>query len=104
MAMPVDGSVSNRLFGGDRGNAGVFFAERFDAEIANRSVDELKLLAALTVLEGGFLNPTGVGGLDVLVSKHGEKPRFLEDEELQPLRDRAESLHNILAAEIFRQP
>jgi hypothetical protein len=96
-------SVSNHLFGGDRSNPGVYFAERYNAEITDRPVDELKLLAAFTVLEGGFLNQTGVGGLDVLVSKHGEKPRFLEDEELQPLRDRAESLHNILTAEIFGQ-
>ncbi len=96
-------AVSNHLFGGDRSNPGVYFAERYSAEIADRSVDELKLLAAFTVLEAGFLNQTGVGGLDVLVSKHGEKPRFLEDAELQTLCDGAESLHNTLTAEIFRQ-
>src|SRR6266576_2040173 len=96
-------AASNHLLNGDRGKPGVFFAERYSAETSDKSVEELKLLAALTVLDGGLLNPTGVGGLDLLVSKHGEKPYFLEDGELQQLCDRAESLHNILTAEIFRQ-
>jgi hypothetical protein len=95
--------VSDHLFGGDRGNSGVFFAERYSAEINDRTVDELKLLGAFTVLEGGFLNPTGVGGLDILVSKHNEKSRFLDDGELQLLCDRAQSLHKILTVELFRQ-
>ena len=91
--------VSDRVIRGDRINPAVFFAERYHA--VEQSVEELKVLAAHTVIEGGLLDPTYVGGLDVLVSTNGEKPRFLEEHELQLLRSRSADIHNALTTAIF---
>jgi 20S proteasome alpha/beta subunit len=85
--------VFDRVIRGDRINPAVFFAERYHK--VEQSVEELKLLAAHTVLEGAALDPTSVGGLDMLVSKNGET-RFLEDDDLKHLRERSESTHKSL--------
>jgi hypothetical protein len=94
-------SVSNHLIGGDLRNSAVFLVDRLHRDGVERSVDELKVLAAHTVLQGHFVNPTSVGGLDVFVSKNGETPDFLGNDELEVLRARSESLHNMLVSEIF---
>ena len=94
-------TVSNRATGGDRGNPAVFFLERYQDGTTNRSVKELTVLAAHTVLEGHVLNPTTVDGLDVLVSENGGKPRFLGEDELQSLRDRSEALHATFKTALF---
>ena len=87
--------------GGDRSNSAIMWAQQYQIEGLKRSVDELKLLAAHTVVEGHFLNATEVDGLDVFVAKNGEKPRFLENDELQSLWDRSEVLRDKLAAEVY---
>jgi 20S proteasome alpha/beta subunit len=91
--------ILDRVVDGDRRNPAQFFVERYYTP--DKTVEELKFLAAHTVLEGGRLNPTTVGGLEVLVSKNGKTVSFLRDEELQVLRDRSQSLHNTITTELF---
>jgi 20S proteasome alpha/beta subunit len=89
----------DRVIGGDFANSAIYFPQAYHS--TDRSVDELTMLAAHTIIEGGLRNPMTVGGLDVLVSKNDEKPRFLEETELQLLWDRSEDIHNALATAIF---
>jgi len=92
----------NHAIAGDRSNEAVYLIERYYADGQERLVEELKVLAAHTIFEGGALNPSVVGGLDILICRDGERPKFLEEAELQSLRDRSDSLHQMLSAEIFR--
>jgi hypothetical protein len=80
----VDRSVAE----GDRSNAAIYWAERYKLE-AEWSFEQLELLAAHLILDGGYLNPSGIGGLDVFVSKTDSEPRFLRDVELQSLCSRS---------------
>jgi 20S proteasome alpha/beta subunit len=88
------------VIGGDFANSAIYFAQEYHS--INRSVDELTMLAAHTVIESGLRNPTMVGGLDVLVSKNREKARFLEEDELQLLLRRSSEIHDALSNAIFR--
>lgn len=85
---------------GDRANSAVFFIERHYSN--DKNVEELKLLAAHTVLQGGYLNPTYVSGLEVLIALNGKQPRFLSEDELLGIRLRSEALQSLLGEAIFR--
>jgi 20S proteasome alpha/beta subunit len=89
----------DKVIGGDRGNSAIFWVERYYSN--EKSVEDLAMLAAHTVLEGHFLNPSVVGGLQVLVCKNGETPRFLNDDELQFLCDRSEVIHKSVETSVF---
>ena len=54
---------------------------------SKRRCDELIRLAAFTILYGHLFNPSGVAGLDVLVGRDDEEPKFLEESDLNILRD-----------------
>ena len=53
---------------------------------SKRSCDELIRLAAFTILYGHLFNPSNVAGLDVLVGRDAEEPKFLEESDLNILR------------------
>ncbi len=75
------------LIGGDRHNPAVGVIEIYYDNPLDKSIEALKSLAAYAVLQGHISNPTYVDGLDVLVWRNGEEPKFLEDQELDSLKD-----------------
>jgi hypothetical protein len=42
-----------------------------------RTCRDLLKLAAFTILAGHLFNPSGVGGLDILVAENKQPPRFI---------------------------
>jgi 20S proteasome alpha/beta subunit len=95
---PFVNSFLDKAIGGDSINTAIFLIERY------YGVEDLKILAVHTVLEGHALNPSMVGGVDVVVSKHGEKPRLLTDEEVRPLRERSTEIHNKVGTLLSANP
>ena len=89
----------NPAFGGDFSNLACYLSERFYSP--GKSVDELAFLAAHVVVEGALINPSEIGGLDVVVSKDGSLPRRLTKCELQSLTTRSESIYHKLENAIF---
>jgi hypothetical protein len=81
-----------KLFGGDESNSAVFLGERYCDP--SKTVEESQLLAAHVILEGSKVNSLSVGGLDILVAKDGEKPRFLNTVELTDLERRSGDVHD----------
>jgi hypothetical protein len=67
----------------------------------DRTVDELKLLAAYVVLEGHKVNATAVRGLDVLVAKDGAAPKFATSAELETLKTRSTTVHASIEQSLF---
>ena len=90
---------SDRVIGGDRGNPAIFWIERYYSK--EKSVDELTMLAAHAVLEGHFLNPSYVAGLNILVCRNSKGSHFLDDGELHALCDHSERIHKNVGASIF---
>jgi hypothetical protein len=73
---------------GDVCNAAMFFPQRYYKRL---SVDQLKLLAAHTVLLAHDFNTAGVGGLEMLVCKD-DKFNFLKEDEIATLRELSEQI------------
>jgi 20S proteasome alpha/beta subunit len=90
---PFVNSFLDKAIGGDSINTAIFLIERY-YKGKETPVEDLEILAVHTILEGHALNPSMVGGVDVVVSKHGEKPRLLTDEEVGSLRERSTEIHN----------
>lgn len=88
--------MTNRLIMGDRANPAIFFVERYCGDEIDKSLDSLTLMAAHMVLEGHPFNPSCVAGLDVVVSRNGEKPTFLDEKELLALCDKSDRIHKLL--------
>jgi hypothetical protein len=76
---PTAQRVLNRIINGDWGNAAGFFIERYFPE-RRRPIQELRLLAAHTVLVAGRLNPAGVGGLEIVRCSSAGFEKLGEDE------------------------
>ncbi|MFZ0309140.1 MAG: hypothetical protein WAL89_13285 [Candidatus Sulfotelmatobacter sp.] len=93
---PILRPSHSRIVGGDAGNSAVFFVERYQGNWQERSVEELKLLATHTVLEGHSLNQTSVDGLDILLAVDGQEPRFMEESEKRDLESRSADIHKQL--------
>lgn len=77
---------------GDAPNPAVYLTQRYypsSAELKLKTVAELELLVAHTVLEAGVLNPTGIQELDLLTfkktSNEAEKFHFYQQQELDLL-------------------
>jgi 20S proteasome alpha/beta subunit len=100
---PFVNSFLDKAIGGDSINTAVFLIERYYGG-QETPVEDLKILAVHTVLEGHALNPSMVGGVDVVVSKHGEKPRLLTDEEVRSLRERSTEIHNKVGTLLSANP
>lgn len=92
LAMPIE----DKAYGGDDKNPAIFWGERYYSQSA--TVDELKLLAAHIVLEGGKLSRY-VGGLDVFTVKDGEAG-FLKDVDLESLRAKSQAIARRLAGDL----
>jgi 20S proteasome alpha/beta subunit len=90
---PFVNSFLDKAIGGDSINTAIFLVERY-YNGKETPVEDLTILAVHTILEGHALNPLMVGGVDVVVSQHGEKPRLLTDEEVRSLRERSTEIHN----------
>ncbi len=65
---------------------------------SKRSCNDLTRLAAFTILYGHFFNPSGIGGLDILIGKQGMPPRFLSDKELDRLREEFDAFDQTMAS------
>ncbi len=91
---PIVREGGPRCYGGDASNSAIYFTERFQDEGIERklSVEELKGIAAHVILEGSRLNQTYVRGLDVLVCMNASRPRFLDDDEIEELREQSAAL------------
>ena len=92
LAMPIE----DKAYGGDDKNPAIFWGERYYSQSA--TVDELTLLAAHIVLEGGKLSRY-VGGLDVFTAKDGGAG-FLKDVELESLRTKSQDIARRLAGDL----
>jgi hypothetical protein len=75
-------------FGGG-GNLAMYLVQR---HYHSRSVEQLKFLAAHTVLEGHYFNPSVVDGLELWSSEKGGASESPE-EELATFRKRSEKVH-----------
>lgn len=91
--------MQNRVYGGDPANSAVHLSEVYYKR--DRTVDELKLLAAYVVLEGHKVNATAVRGLDVLVAKDGAAPKFATSAELETLKTRSTTVHASIEQSLF---
>lgn len=65
---------------------------------SKRSADELVRLAAFTILHGHLFNPSGIGGLDILIGEQGAVPRFLSIKELDKLREEFDAFDQTMAS------
>jgi hypothetical protein len=65
---------------------------------SKRSCDELMRLAAFTILYGHLFNPSGIGGLDIVIGRQKKAPRFLNDKELDTLRTEFDAFDQTLAS------
>jgi hypothetical protein len=86
---------------GDPSNAAKYFLE-FYAQSKLRPMRELVFLAAHTIRTAAILNPTGVGGLEILTWDFGAAaPRFLSNDEIATLTQRSSQLTSSIDAAIF---
>ena len=85
--------IYEKVFNGDVPNSAKFFIEEYYDK--KRTVTDLLLLAAHTILMGGSRNPTGVGGLQ-MVFYEVESPAPIEWKpdapDLNPLRESSKAL------------
>lgn len=93
MAIPLQ----DIAYGGG-GNLAMFFVQRYRERC---TVDELKFLAAHTVLQGRFFNPSVVEGLELWWEKGGMVDQA-SDVEIEELRKRSEKLDARLRGDIYR--
>lgn len=85
---------------GDDRNAAIFFFERYYQN--DRKINELLLLAAHSVLMAGQLNPTGVGGLEIVTWREAEdRPKRLSESEIATLTKLSKSLDDNILSQIF---
>lgn len=89
----------DKTISGDAANLASFLTECFYPS-PGRSVEQLKTLAAMTVLFGGRLNPTGVGGLEMVICKNGETAQ-VDEEEIANLELQAPALHSSIEKSLF---
>jgi hypothetical protein len=83
-------------FGGG-GNLAMYLPQRFyRLVVATKDFQKLKMLAALTVLEGHHCNPSVVEGLEMCWSENGEPPHHATREEIAELTAKSETLVNAI--------
>jgi hypothetical protein len=90
---------------GDTGNPAVFWTQRYYSafDIHLRRADALTFLVAHSVIEAGRLNPTGIVGLNVLSYARG-KFHWLDEPELDRLRERSKELSTLIEEKLFIIP
>jgi hypothetical protein len=90
----------DRVFNGDHTNPSKFFVETYhDQELPVRA---LLPLAAHTILMGGELNPSGVGGLEIVFCEKGKivELRF-GSAELKKLSIHTEQLYSLIRSQLL---
>jgi hypothetical protein len=96
-------NIQDRIWIGDVGNAAVFFLEKYAPAEPGFRIDELKLLAAHSVLMAGALNPAGVEGLELVLCRDGVGDfERIEREELAVLKERSAALDSTIARALRR--
>jgi hypothetical protein len=99
------GPCRDKAFQGDVENAAVYFLERFYRTPRLLPVRDLALFAAHIVLEAGALNPTGVGGLEMLTWQFGEaEPRICTETDIAELTRRSKDITTLFGSRIFGVP
>ncbi len=91
--------IDKSLAGNDL-NPVTFFLERFYGS-ETRALVDLKILAAATILLGGTINPTGVGGLEMLTCSKGNM-EMVSLQEIADLKMRVDSLDAAIASLLFQ--
>jgi hypothetical protein len=87
---------------GDYGNTARFFKERYWRENHQRSLEELKLLAAHIILMGGDkIKRAGIEGLDIAVITRKEGFVRLCDDEISKLEKSSEELDRLIQSRLF---
>jgi hypothetical protein len=95
----------DKIHNGDGANSAKYFTERFYKHPQLLPINDLVFLAAHTIIEGGRLNPTMVGGLELLTWKFGERePKLFSDQDKRELTDRSDRLIEALRTSIFSLP
>lgn len=94
-------SFRDKTISGDAANLASFFVECFYSYGSpHRSVEQLKSLAATTIVFGGRLNPTGVAGLEMVVCSDGKLTK-VDEAELVDLESRSLHLHSAIQRDLF---
>lgn len=84
--------LNDRACGGDLGNPAVFFLERYlQGNEPSLTLEQLKMIAAHSVLMSGKLNPTGIQGLEIVLCRKNGFER-VSPAELSRLKARSEEL------------
>jgi 20S proteasome alpha/beta subunit len=81
--------VGDKILSGDAISPAAFFIERYYRSTAK--ISELLPLAAHAILMAARLNPTGVGGLEIVVGRDGQFQK-LDEDEIAPFRTFSETL------------
>lgn len=88
--------ISDRVCIGDTGNPAVFFLERYLPPGAKLSLDKLKFLAAHSIAMAEKINPTGIGGLEMVLCREDRFER-VSAEEINYLKSQSEDLDSSIA-------
>jgi hypothetical protein len=99
--VPMVLPIKDKLYGGDEGNSAIFFGEAYYEP--SQGVDGLVPLATHIIAEGRKQNGLSVDGLDVLVAKNGEKPKFLDETELNALIEFSSAKSREISEIVFRR-
>jgi hypothetical protein len=83
----------NPAFGGDSPNLATYFCKAYYS--SSKTVQELSVLAAHTIIEAARVNPSSIGGLEIVVGRKGEEARYLNESELRFLRDKSGKVYQI---------
>jgi len=83
--------IEDCKYGGDMGNAAVFFTERYRSGKTLVPIKNLRLMAAHTILMASKLNPTAVSGLEILECRADGFER-VSDNEIAKLMSMSERL------------
>jgi hypothetical protein len=90
--------IGNHIINGDLSNPAGFFMERYFPK-GRRTIEELLLLAAHTVLVASRLNPDGISGLE-MVRCTAQGFQKVSEEKIANLTERSEQLDKNIAASL----
>lgn len=74
-------TICDRSWIGDQPNAAVFFTERYLPHDPKMPIENIKFLAAHSILQASFLNTAGISGLEIVLCRNdGSITRVPRDE------------------------